>query len=85
MLGAVPGVEVMTPRFFNEFAIRTAKPGAAVIDALADEGVIGGVPASRLYPSNPALDNLIIVASTEVTTPGDIAGDKAALSEVLHG
>ena len=45
-LAQVPGVEVVTPHFFNEFTIRTPKPGAAVIDRLADRGVIGGVPAS---------------------------------------
>ena len=62
---AVPGVEIVTPHFFNEFTIRTPKPGAEVIDALADEGVLGGVPASRLFPGEAALDDLIIVAATE--------------------
>ena len=84
-LAQVPGVELVTPQFFNEFTIRTPKPGAEVIDALADRGVIGGVPASRLWPGEAALANAIIVAATEVTTPDDIADYKAALSEVLHG
>ncbi len=84
-LGGVAGVEVITPHFFNEFTIRTPKPSAAVIDALADRGVIGGVPASRLWPNEQGLANHIIVAATEVTTPEDIAAYKAALTEVLHG
>jgi glycine dehydrogenase subunit 1 len=84
-LAQVPGVEIITPHFFNEFTVRTPKPGAAVIDALADRGIIGGVPASRLWPDTPALNGLIAVAATEVTTPDDIAAYKAALHEVLHG
>lgn len=84
-LAQVPGVELVTPHFFNEFTIRTPKPGADVIEALADRGVIGGVPASRLWPGDAALGDAIVVAATEVTTPDDIADFKAALSEVLHG
>ncbi len=84
-LAQVPGVEVITPSFFNEFTIRTPKPGGAVIDALADRGIIGGVPAARLWPGAPVLQNLIVVAATEVTTPNDIAAFRAALKEVLHG
>ncbi len=84
-LAQVPDVELVTPQFFNEFTIRTPKPGAEVIEALADRGVIGGVPASRLWPGEAALANAIVIAATEVTTPDDIADYKAALSEVLHG
>jgi glycine dehydrogenase subunit 1 len=84
-LAEVPGVEVITPAFFNEFTIKTSKASSAVVEALADRGIIGGVPASRLWPGTPPLENLIVVAATEVTTPNDIAAYKAALSEVLHG
>ncbi len=72
-LGDVPGVEVVTPRFFNEFTIKTPMLGADVIDALVDKGVIGGVPCSRLWPDEPTLANHIIVAATETTTAADIA------------
>ncbi len=84
-LAQISGVEVITPHFFNEFTIRTPKPGAEVIDRLADRGIIGGVPASRSWPGDAALQDLIIVAATEVTTEADIAAYKAALNEVLHG
>jgi glycine dehydrogenase subunit 1 len=82
-LSRVPGVEVVTPHFFNEFTIRTPKPGAAVIDSLVDAGVIGGVPASRLFPDSPDLDRLIIVAATELTTPADREAYASALAKVL--
>lgn len=82
-LGKVPGVELVTPQFFNEFTIRVPRNGADVIDALVDEGVIGGVPAARLFPRDGDLDNLIIVAATEMTAPADRAAYASALRKVL--
>jgi glycine dehydrogenase subunit 1 len=82
-LAKVKGVEIVTPHFFNEFTIRTPKPGAEVIDALVDEGVIGGVPASRLWPGEEVLDKLILVAATEVNTAEDRDAYAAALAKVL--
>jgi glycine dehydrogenase subunit 1 len=84
-LGSIGGVDILTPHFFNEFTFRTPKPGAEVINELARRGIIGGVPASRLWPDAPQLGNLIIAAATETVTPGDIAAYRTALSEVLHG
>ena len=84
-LAQVPDVEVLTPAFFNEFTIRTPLPSAEVIDALVDRGIIGGVPAARLWPENPDLADLIVIAATEVTAAEDIAAYQAALQEVLHG
>ncbi len=81
-LASVPGVEVMTPRFFNEFAVRLPRPAAEVVEALAQRGVLGGVPFSRLEP-DAGLDDILLVAATEVTTTQDIETYKAALAEVL--
>jgi glycine dehydrogenase subunit 1 len=83
LLGKVSGVEIVTPQFFNEFTIRTPRPGADVIDALVDEGVIGGVPASRLFPGEAPLNDLIIVAATEINTSADREAYAAALAKVL--
>jgi glycine dehydrogenase subunit 1 len=83
MLGTIPGVEVLTGTFFNEFTIRVRGDAAAVVEQLAARGVLGGVPASRLDPSRPALRDLIIVASTEVNTDEDRAAYANALREVL--
>ncbi len=83
MLGAVPGVEVLNSAFFNEFTIRVRGDAAAIVEKLADKGILGGVPASRLDPGRPELRDLIIVASTEVNTDEDRAAYAAALKEVL--
>jgi len=82
-LAQVAGVEVLTDQFFNEFTIRVPGDGADVIDRLADKGVLGGVPASRLWPDRPDLADRIIVAATEMTTRSDRAAYVAALKEVL--
>src|SRR5690554_5234991 len=83
LLANVPGVEVLNRTFFNEFTMRLPKPAAEVVDALVEKGVLGGVPASRLWPDRPEVENLLIVASTEINTDDDRAAYEAALKEVL--
>jgi glycine dehydrogenase subunit 1 len=81
-LGGVKGVKVLTPRFFNEIAFETPKPADAVLAALEKHDVIGGVRASRLFPG-AGLDNVVVTAATECTTPDDINSYAAALAEAL--
>lgn len=81
-LEAVPGVDILTPRFFNEFAFRTPMNAEAVLAMLDEAGVVGGVRASRLFPSGQ-MGDVIICAATECTTPEDIAAYAAALKEIV--
>ncbi|RDI55160.1 aminomethyl-transferring glycine dehydrogenase subunit GcvPA [Microvirga subterranea] len=81
-LSGVKGVEVLNKTFFNEFTVKLAKPAAEVVERLAEKGVLAGVPVSRLLPK-AGLDNLLLVASTEVNTDDDRAALAAALKEVL--
>jgi glycine dehydrogenase subunit 1 len=81
-LASVKGVEVLNETFFNEFTVKLAKPAAEVVERLAEKGVLAGVPVSRLLPGAD-LDNLLLVASTEVNTDDDRAAFCAALKEVL--
>lgn len=71
-LAAIPGVDLFTPAFFNEFAIRLPGPAAAFVEAAADKGVLAGVPASRLWPGVDALENILLVAVTETNTDEDL-------------
>jgi glycine dehydrogenase subunit 1 len=82
MLGAVKGAQVLNETFFNEFTVKLSRPAAQVVEALAAKGVLGGVPVSRLLP-DAGLDDLLIVANTEVNTDEDRAAFVAALAEVL--
>ena len=81
-LAAVPGATLLNRTFFNEFTIRVPGDAADVIERLAERGILGGVPVSRLLPG-AGLDDLVVVAATEVTTDEDRAAFAAALKEVL--
>jgi glycine dehydrogenase subunit 1 len=82
-LSKLPGVEVMTPAFFNELTIRLPKPAAPIVEALAGKGVVAGVPASRLFSRQTGIENLLILAATETNTDDDFAALAKALQEVL--
>ncbi|MGE0627431.1 MAG: aminomethyl-transferring glycine dehydrogenase subunit GcvPA [Hyphomicrobiaceae bacterium] len=82
-LSGIRGVRIVSQTFFNEFAMRVPADAVRVIDALAARGILGGVPYARLDPGRRDLDDLIIVASTEVNTDEDRAVYARALAEVL--
>jgi len=82
-ISAAKGVEVVNDTFFNEFTVKLPKAAAPVVDALADRGILGGVPVSRLYPDEPGLANLLLLAATETNTDADIDALVGALKEVL--
>jgi glycine dehydrogenase subunit 1 len=82
-LAAVPGVEVLNEAFFNEFCVRLPKPAAEVVEALAAQGIIAGLPVSRLEPGRPELADLLVVSATETVTDADIAAFSAALRGLL--
>jgi glycine dehydrogenase subunit 1 len=81
-LGAVPGVEVLTGRFFNEFAIRLPRDAANIVERLAREDILAGVPFSRLDPGG-GMSDVLLVCATETTPDEDIAAFAAALSSEL--
>jgi glycine dehydrogenase subunit 1 len=82
-LSALPGCRVVSDSFFNEFTLSLPKPAAGVVEALVKKRILGGVPVSRLYPTKPALANLLLVAASECTTDGDMDALVGALKEVL--
>ncbi|MBM3577617.1 MAG: aminomethyl-transferring glycine dehydrogenase subunit GcvPA [Alphaproteobacteria bacterium] len=82
MLADVPKVEILNESFFNEFTLRIDGDAAALVEKMAARGVLAGVPVSRLLP-RAGLDDLLIVASTEVNTDEDRDAFVAALKESL--
>ena len=82
-LAAVPGVEVVNDTFFNEFTVRLPRPAAEVADALAERRILAGAPVSRLYPEDPALADLLLVAATETNSESDMDALCRALREAL--
>lgn len=81
-LEAIPGVEILTPRFFNEFAFQTPVDAEAVLAMLDERGILGGVRVSRMLPE-AGMGNVILAAATECTTQDDIAAYSAALRDIV--
>lgn len=82
-LAKVPGVELVTQSFFNEFTLKLPKEARPVVRTLADRDILAGVSLGRLYPGEDTLANGLIVAVTETTTAEDVETLAAALEEVL--
>jgi glycine dehydrogenase subunit 1 len=81
-LAAVPGVKLLTERFFNEFAVQLPVPARQAVRDMAEMGVLGGVSAARLWPGQD-LDNVLLIAVTETVSPSDIDALVRALTEVV--
>ena len=82
-LKAVPGIELINNTFFNEMTIRLPVPAAPVVETLARQGVLAGVPVSRLIPEDPHVTDLMVLVATELTTDDDIKALCAGLTEAL--
>jgi glycine dehydrogenase subunit 1 len=79
-LEGVTGLKVLTSRFFNELAVRVPGDAAVLVEDLLGDGIVAGVPVSRLDPS-AGMDDVLLLAATETTTADDIAALAAALSK----
>ncbi len=82
-LTQIPGVELVTPAFFNEFTLKLPKEARPVVRAMADKGVLGGVSLGRLYPNDGAIENGLVVAVTETVSAEDIETFALTLAEAL--
>ena len=82
-LAEIDGVELLNESYFNEVSVRLEKPAAEVAEALAERGILAGVPASRLYPDRPEMEGILILAATETVQHKDIEALASALEEVL--
>ena len=73
-----------SPRFsgdyFHEIAIDLGRPAQAVIDAMADHGVLAGYALGRDYPE---LENILLVCATETKTEEDLDQYISALQASL--
>ena len=78
---AAAGIEVLNQTFFNEMTVRLSGPAAPEVDRLAAEGVLAGVPVSRLLPNDDRARDLLLVAVTETATEDDMDRLVAALTE----
>jgi glycine dehydrogenase subunit 1 len=82
-LERISGVQILNRAFFNEFALRLPHPAGPVVEALAEKGVLAGIPVSRFYPNRPEVADVLIVAATELVTDEDIDRLDRELREAL--
>jgi len=66
--------------FFHERVIELPKRAEEVSAAVADQGVVGGLPLGRYYPD---LADCLLVCATEKRTDNDIAAFRDALAAAL--
>jgi glycine cleavage system P protein (glycine dehydrogenase) subunit 1 len=80
-LGKLPGVRTAFagPRF-HEAVLVLDRPAGPVLEALAAEGIIGGLDLSRDYPE---LGHAFLVCATETRKAADIEAYARALGRVL--
>lgn len=80
-LSGVKGVTLKFKKpFFNEFLLETTVPASALLIALKDDGILGGVDVSQFYPE---LRNCILVAVTEMNGLSDLDKFAQALPKAL--
>ncbi|MFL5141140.1 MAG: aminomethyl-transferring glycine dehydrogenase subunit GcvPA [Microvirga sp.] len=83
-LTAIPGVELVNDRFFNEFTLKLPVEARPAVHAMVERNVLGGVSLGRLYPGIASLQNGLVIAVTETATSEDIAALEAALKELVR-
>jgi glycine dehydrogenase subunit 1 len=81
-LCAIPGVRLLNERFFNEFTLELPQPAIDVVETLAARRILAGVPVARLQ-RGAGMENLLLVAATELTTQAEMAALEAGLRDVL--
>ena len=80
-LTAIDGVtRLFDGPHFHEVALRLDRPVAPVLEALADEDILGGYDLSRDYPE---LGDALLVCATETKTDADLERYRAAFERAL--
>ena len=80
-LTAIDGVErLFDGPYFHEVALKLDRPVAPVLEALAQQNILGGFDLAAAYPD---LGDALLVCATETKTDADIDAYVAALREVM--
>lgn len=73
------GLKVLNKAFFNEFTVELSSDANDVVNKLADQDILAGIPVSRIYNQDATLKNLLVMAVTETVSDDDIDAVVAAL------
>lgn len=82
-LALLPGVSpIFGGPFFHEMVLRLPRPVAPVLEALREQGILGGISLAEDYPE---LGEALLVCATETKTDADLRRYANALAGVLRG
>lgn len=80
-LAAIDGVELaFSAPNFHEVVIKLNKPAQGVLDALAEQNILGGLNLNQYFPE---LGDAILVCATETKTEADLNRYADSLAEAL--
>lgn len=80
-LAAIPGVSLVHDKpFFNEFAIKTSVPAEKLLEALKENGILGGVSLSQL---DSELKDSILVTVTEMNDVAELDNYAKVMQELV--
>ncbi len=82
ILSSIEGVELRTNVFFNEFILRLPKMAHEIVELLAEQDVLAGIPCNRLWRDS-GFEKDLLIAVTETNTTEDIQNLANALKKVL--
>ncbi len=82
-LAAIPGIELVNDRFFNEFCITVPGDSRELVRELAERDILAGVSLGRLFPDEDTLAGGLLVAVTETASDEDIEALETGLREIL--
>lgn len=80
-LQEVNGLTVLNTSFFNELTIKISSSATDIVESLAQQGILAGVPVSRLLGSE--YDQYLLLTATETTSEEDIDRLVTALKQFL--
>lgn len=80
-IAALPGFDLaFSGPFFHEFAVRTPRSGAAIRDALLDDGFLAGIPLD----GQPGVEQGLLLCVTEQNSKDEIDALVAGLERVAR-
>jgi glycine dehydrogenase subunit 1 len=83
LINQIPGFSIWSPApFFHEVAIECPIPARIITERLLEFGLLGGYPVSN---DLPGLDNILLLAVTELNQKSEIEFLVEKLAEVSHG
>lgn len=81
-LESIPAIKVLNTSFFNEFTVQVPCSASHIVETLANQNILAGIPVSRLLGSSH--DSYLLLTATETTSDEDMDRLVQALKETCR-